>query len=179
MSRFIFDESDDLTFGSPQEMYEDYKKKKIKGVLDYQADILSEYVKDEYFNCSNVALELPTGSGKTLVGLLIAEYRRRKFNEKVVYVCPNNQLVNQVVTQAKEEYDIPVVEFTGRQLDYSQEDISNYIDCSKIAITNYSSIFNVNSFFSEADIIIFDDAHSAEGYIAKNWTVTVDRYDDS
>lgn len=179
MSRFIFDESDDLTFGSPQEMYEDYKKKNIKGVLDYQADILSEYVKDEYFNYSNVALELPTGSGKTLVGLLIAEYRRRKFNEKVVYVCPNNQLVNQVVMQANEEYDIPVVEFTGRQSDYSQEDISNYIDCSKIAITNYSSIFNVNSFFSEADVIIFDDAHSAEGYIAKNWTVTVDRFDDS
>ena len=179
MARFIFDESEDLTFNSPQEMYEDYKKKKIKGVLDYQAEMLTEYIKDEFFNYSDVALELPTGSGKTLVGLLIAEYRRRKLKEKVVYVCPNNQLVNQVVKQANEDYDIPVVAFTGKRSNYSQDAISSYFDCSKIAVTNYSSIFNINSFFCEADVIIFDDAHSAEGYIANNWTLTINRKDDS
>lgn len=179
MARFSFTSGDDLTFGSPQEMYEDYKKKKIKGVLDYQAEVLTEYIKKEYFDFHDVALELPTGSGKTLVGLLIGEYRRRKLNEKIVYVCPNNQLVNQVVMQATDDYDIPVVGFTGSQFEFSQEQVSSYYDCSKIAVTNYSSIFNSNSFFKNADIIIFDDAHSAEGYIAKNWTLTVNRIDDS
>ncbi len=29
--------------------------------------------------------------------------------------------------------------------------------------------------FSDADIIIFDDAHSGESYVASNWTVTIDR----
>jgi len=39
-----------------------------------------------------LALELPTGSGKTLVGLLIGEYRRRKNKEKVVFLCPNQSI---------------------------------------------------------------------------------------
>lgn len=179
MSRFIFEDNDEVVFNSPQEMYEDYKKKKIKGVLDYQSEVLSQYIEEKYLSSSNVALELPTGSGKTLVGLLIAEYRRRKFNERVVYVCPNNQLVNQVVKQANEEYDIPAMAFTGSRSKYSQSMISSYSDCNQIAVTNYSSIFNINSFFKDADIIIFDDAHSAEGYIAENWTVKVDREKDS
>ncbi len=52
-------------------------------------------------NFKDVALQLPTGSGKTLVGLLIGEWRRRKFKDKVVYLCPNKQLVHQAVSQAK------------------------------------------------------------------------------
>ncbi|EKZ0151353.1 hypothetical protein QUP01_002692, partial [Enterococcus faecalis] len=40
---FVFEDEDEVIFSSPQEMYEDYKKKKIKGVLDYQTDILTEY----------------------------------------------------------------------------------------------------------------------------------------
>ena len=44
-----------------------------------------------------------------------------------------------------------------------------------IAVAPYSSLFNSNPFFSDADIIIFDDAHSGESYVASNWTVTIDR----
>jgi superfamily II DNA or RNA helicase len=51
-------------------------------------------------NEPDVALHLPTGSGKTLVGLLIAEWLRRKNHERVVYLCPTRQLVNQVAEQA-------------------------------------------------------------------------------
>jgi hypothetical protein len=40
---------------------------------------------------------LPTGSGKTLVGLLIGEWLRRKNKERVVFLCPTRQLVNQVI----------------------------------------------------------------------------------
>jgi len=38
----------------------------------------------EAVHLTDVALQLPTGSGKTLVGLLIAEWRRRKYGERVV-----------------------------------------------------------------------------------------------
>jgi replicative superfamily II helicase len=61
----------------------------------------------------DVALQLPTGSGKTLVGLLIAEWRRRKNQERVVYLCTTRQLVNQVVEQAEEKYGLTVRGFTG------------------------------------------------------------------
>ena len=54
----------------------------------------------------DVALQLPTGSGKTLVGLLTAEWRRRRNQERVVYLCTTRQLVNQVVEQAEEKYGL-------------------------------------------------------------------------
>ena len=174
MRRFTFSDEDPVEFNSPQELYKDYKKKKISGILDFQSDILDKYLETGYKE-NNVAIELPTGSGKTLVGLLLAEYRRIKENEKVVYVCPNNQLVYQVVDKAENEYGIPAIAFTGRQADYPSIDRNDYITSKKIAVTNYSSIFNTNSFFKDADVLIFDDAHSAENYISSNWTVNIDR----
>ena len=95
-------------------MYRDYKKRTINGTLDYQSKMIDLYM-DKAFNKSDVALELPTGSGKTLIGLLIGEYRRRKNKEKVVYLCPNNQLVNQVVEKANLVYGFKVFGFTGAE----------------------------------------------------------------
>jgi superfamily II DNA or RNA helicase len=45
---------------------------------------------------TDLALELPTGTGKTLVGLLIAEWRRQTGNERVLYLCATRQLAHQV-----------------------------------------------------------------------------------
>lgn len=178
MGRFSFSSREEIEFTSPQEMYSDYKKKTIKGILDYQSDVIDTYMKSGYKK-RDVAIELPTGSGKTLVGLLLAEYRRRKGKEKVVYVCPTNQLVNQVVEKSIHEYGIDVVGFTGSQHQYDSQDISLYRSARKIAVTNYSSIFNTNSFFDDADVIIFDDAHSAENYIASNWSLSIKKHENT
>ena len=124
---------------------------------------------------SDVAIELPTGTGKTLIGLLIGEYRRRKFHERVVYVCPTKQLVYQTATYAIEKYGIKVVAFTGSKTEYVVEDKMKFTSGQAMAITNYSSIFNTNSFFEGTDVLIFDDAHSGEGYISANWTVELHR----
>lgn len=164
------------SFENPIEMYQDNKKKKINGPLDYQSKMIKQYMEDG-LDKNDVAIELPTGAGKTLIGLLIAEFRRRKFKEKVVYVCPNKQLVNQVVEKANNFYGIKVYGFTGSQISYEIEAINAYERNTAVAVTNYSSIFNVNSFFKEADILIFDDAHGAESYIAKNWSVDISRKD--
>lgn len=58
---------EDFSYFSPQEMYQDNKFKKIMGPLDYQAAMLNLYI--ENADKKTVALELPIGSGKTLVGL--------------------------------------------------------------------------------------------------------------
>lgn len=118
------------------------------------------------------------GTGKTLIGLLIGEFRRRKYNEKVIYLCPNNQLVNQTLDYSRNNYGIKAVGFTGSARDYDPKDKTIYLTGKGIAITNYSSLFNTNSFFQDPDIIIFDDAHSGENYISSNWTVTIDRFKD-
>lgn len=161
-------------FDTPIEMYQDNKKKKINGPLDYQSKMINQYMSDG-FDKQDVAIELPTGAGKTLVGLLIAEFRRRKYKEKVVYVCPNNQLVKQVVKKANELYGIRAVDFTGSRRDYDPESESAYERASAVAVTNYSSLFNTNTFFDNAEIIIFDDAHGAESYIVSNWSLELSR----
>lgn len=120
MSRFKFEEETTINYFSPQEMYIDYKKKKIKGIINYQSEMIDKYMNEGFYK-KDVALELPTGSGKTLVGLLIGEFRRITEGERVVYVCPNNQLVNQVVDKAINEYGIDAVGFTGPKENYGSE----------------------------------------------------------
>lgn len=174
MSKFRLNKSEVNNFNTPQEMYDDYKNKKIEGIYDYQSKMIDLYMKNADTE-SDIALELPTGTGKTLVGLLISEFRRRKYNEKVIYLCPNNQLVNQVLEYSTEYYGIKAVGFTGSAKEYNPKDKSRYLTGKAIAITNYSSLFNTNPFFQDPDIIVFDDAHSGESYISSNWTVTIDR----
>jgi len=46
-------------------------------------------------------------------------------------------------------------------------------------VATYSSLFNTDPYFIDADILIFDDAHSGENYVAANWTVDISRNVDS
>lgn len=117
---------------------------KIMGPLDYQAAMLDLYIKN--VDKKTVALELPTGSGKTLVGLLIGEYRRRKNKEKVLFLCPTNQLVHQVVEQSNLKYGLKAIAFCGKQKDYLPKDKSSYLMAEAIGVTTYSSFFALHSF---------------------------------
>jgi hypothetical protein len=159
---------------SPEKLFLDLPRRKIPGVLPHQQEIMRTYASlspDE----PDVALQLPTGSGKTLVGLLIAEWRRRKFNEKVVYLAPTKQLVNQVVEQAEEKYGLTVHGFVGSNKDYDPKARANYKSGASIAVTTYSSLFNSSPFFDDADVIILDDVHTAENYISALWSVRIER----
>lgn len=163
---------------SPDILFRELPRRKIPDVLPHQQSMMQHYVA-EAESKEDVALQLPTGSGKTLVGLLIGEWRRRKNGEKVVYLCPTKQLVHQVVSQAEQKYGLSVVGFTGSKQDYSTVDVTKYNQGDGVAITTYSSLFNTNPFFSDADVIIVDDAHAAENYVAKLWTISIDRFVDS
>jgi replicative superfamily II helicase len=158
---------------TPEALFRDIKNKQSKGLLSHQADILRKYCQPENLNLPDVALELPTGSGKTVVGLLIGEWRRSRFKEKVVYLCPTIQLVNQVVEQSLTIFGIKANAFTGKKAEYSPTIKAEYTNSETIAITTYSSLFNTNTFFNNADIIILDDAHAAENYIAKYWSISI------
>jgi len=162
---------------NPEALFRDLRTRKVAGLLAHQADILREYMQNAVSE-PDVAFELPTGSGKTLVGLLLGEWRRRHFEERVVYLCPTNQLVHQVADQAINKYGIQVTPFTGSKNDYSQTAKSQYLNCETVAITSYSALFNVNPFFNNPDFIILDDVHSVENYIASYWSLKIERYND-
>ena len=156
---------------TPEQLFLDLRNRKIAGLLAHQADLLREYDRNAV-DLSDVALQLPTGSGKTLVGLLIAEWRRQR-KEKVVFLCPTKQLVNQVVAQGK-NYGIKTIPFTGPKRDYKPASKTAYLTGAKVAVATYSALFNTNPFFDEAETLIFDDAHAAENYVAKFWSLSID-----
>ncbi|MBV4513295.1 MULTISPECIES: DEAD/DEAH box helicase [Pseudomonas] len=162
---------------SPDRLFRDLPRRKHPSLYDHQGQILRTYVSDAV-NVSDVALQLPTGSGKTLVGLLLAEWRRRRFKERVVYLCPTRQLVNQVVEEASTKYGLTVEAFTGQVKRYTPEAKAAYLSGQRVAVTTYNSLFNVNPFFEAPDIIIIDDAHAAENYIASQWTMRIQRSED-
>lgn len=157
---------------TPAKLFQTLTRRKLPDVMTHQRDMLMAYG-NEMVDETDVALQLPTGSGKTLVGLLIAEWRRRKFKERVVYLCPTRQLVKQTVDQAQNLYGIDAVGFTNSKHNYPASVKSDYTTGSKVAVTTYSSLFNVNPFFISPDVVIIDDAHAAENYIAKMWSLEI------
>lgn len=159
---------------SPDKMFRDLSRRKIPDVLPHQAEIMQAYAKLAP-DVPDVAMQLPTGSGKTLVGLLTGEWRRRKYRERVLYLCPTRQLVHQVAHQAEERYGLSVAAFVGAQKNYSPALKTDYQQADRLAVTTYSGLFNTNPYFTDPDIIILDDAHAAENYVANHWTLRVAR----
>jgi hypothetical protein len=158
----------------PEALFRDLRKKTVPGLLSHQADLLRSYLA-VHTQHSDIALQLPTGSGKTLVGLLIAEWRRRKYGERAVYLCPTRQLVNQVAQQASGKYGIDVQPFTGSRVHYDPKASADWMAAEAVAVTTYSSLFNTNPFFAEPNLIILDDAHSAENYVSAFWSLLIER----
>ncbi len=157
----------------PEALFRDLRGRspEIKHLWSHQADLLREYHKNN-LKIKDVAIELPTGAGKTLVGLLVAEFRRQNYKERVAYVCPTRQLARQVGAQAL-KYGIKAHVFVGKQRDYPPKEFSEYQESKALAITTYSSIFNSNPRIRDAQALILDDAHASENYIASMWSVEI------
>lgn len=163
---------------SPDRLFLDLPKRRHPSLFDHQGQMLRNYAAKALM-ATDVALQLPTGSGKTLVGLLLAEWRRRKFGEKVVYLCPTVQLVNQVAEEAATKYGLSIQPFSGPIKEYAPAAKAAYDDGERVAVTTYSSLFNTNPFFEDPEIVIVDDAHAAENYIASMWTLSMSRLDQN
>ncbi|WP_435579544.1 DEAD/DEAH box helicase [Gilvibacter sp.] len=157
-----------------ESLFRDLSTSGVESLYAHQADVLRIY-ESKASSEKDVAIELPTGSGKTLIGLLIAEFKRRQSKSKVVYLCPTRQLVHQVVEMANKNYGINAISFVGSKKEYPKSDKTKYNNAEAIAVTTYSSLFNVNPFFYDPEFIIIDDAHASENYISTNWSLRVVR----
>src|SRR3979411_1673142 len=138
---------------SPDKILLELPRRKIPSVLLHQGQMMQKYVVEAQ-SATDVALQLPTGSGKTLVGLLIGEWLRRKNNERVVFLCPTRQLVNQVVTQAEKKYGLSVHGFTGSKYNFDAAAKADYQTARRIAVTTYSGLFNISPFFDTPNVVI-------------------------
>jgi hypothetical protein len=137
-----------------------------------QADVLRIYA-DSHLKDPDVALELPTGSGKTLVGLLIAEWRRLQLGERTAFVCPTNQLARQVHGKSM-GYGLETVLLVGSSEGWDPVDQTRFDRGEAVAITNYNHIFNRTPRI-EPQTLVLDDAHTAESPVANRWSLRIDR----
>ena len=135
-----------------------------------QQDVLREYTAIAT-KTSDVAFELPTGTGKTTVGLLIAEWRRRS-TDKVAYLCLNNQLAGQVIAEAS-KLGVPVADVRGDKHSRDQAEVGKFLTGGAVAVSTYSNLFNINPVIKDCGLVVFDDAHGGEDYAADLWTVKV------
>ena len=161
---------------SPELLFNDLKgrSKHIQHPWAHQADLLRSYMKEH--KRKDIALELPTGAGKTLVGFLIAEWRRLFYGDRVLYLCPTRQLAFQAAARGK-EYGIKAGVLVGKKADYDAETLAAYQASKAVIVSTYSSIFNVAPGLTDPQVIMLDDAHAAENYVAKMWSIPVSRSD--
>lgn len=145
---------------------------RLDNLWSEQADVLRTYA-SEHAGDPDVALELPTGSGKTLVGLLVAEWRRLKLDERTAFVCPTNQLARQVFSKSL-GYGIDPVLLIGSSEEWNPADQTRFDRAEALAITNYNHIFNRTPRI-EAQTLVLDDAHTAEGPVANRWSLRFTR----
>ena len=154
---------------SPRSLFRDLPRDPdVPFLWGHQDRILEGY--EAHVDVSDLALELPTGTGKTLIGLLIAEWRRRSEGERVLYLCPTRQLAHQVGALA-DRYGIDVA--VSLRPDYAGLD--RWQNGDVLAVSTYSALFNYRPRFTAPQALVLDDAHAAEGYVAGHWTVSVDR----
>ncbi len=176
MSLFKIPLGRESTVETPALLFLDLKRDPaIKFLWGHQEKVLDAY-HGAHLDAKDVAIELPTGTGKTLVGLMIGEYRRRSKTERVVFLCPTKQLAAQVHRQA-EKYGVPACLLIGAQSFYDEGSFYRYQRGQAIAISTYSGLFNINPRLSDPHIVICDDAHSAEGFVSDMWTLRITRGD--
>lgn len=131
-----------VSYSSPEELFNKLPNRaQSHGYLRQpQADVLREYQKQ--VRNVDMALELPTGTGKTAVGLLIAEWKRRQTGGQAAFLTVTNQLARQVMREA-ERLGIEYADLTGTKDTRDPAAVGRYKTGNAVAISTYANLFNV------------------------------------
>ncbi len=167
-------------FDTPEEMYLSptmpRSNEAVPGLWLHQGDVIRAY-STEYTQTDDLALELPTGTGKTLPGLLIGEWVRRKAEGPVLYATPTTQLAKQVAKTAKRE-GVPMALLMGKHDTWDPVDETAVEAGEVVGITTYSSIFNSRPYLPTPRLLILDDAHAGEQFVGHKHGVDIRRSKD-
>lgn len=146
---------------------------KEKGRYQYPRDVQSK-VWEQWNNRkaeSNLVIKMNTGSGKTVVGLLILKSCMNEGKGPVVYIAPDNYLIEQVVQEARSLG-------LSATTDYNSH---GFLQGKEILVTNIHTLINGRSAFGVGDdgikirigSLIIDDAHACLDTIEEQYTVTL------
>lgn len=161
----------------PEEIINRHRKPEyFNDLFSNQKEILNSWYENR--SKRDTVIKLHTGGGKTLVGLLIAQSTMSELEKPVLYLTPNNQLVQQTISMA-EDFGIPTVTYQkGKPLD------SEFINGKSIMVASYQALFNGRSKFGvtgsgvgvpqEIGGIILDDAHTSFPTLRESFTLGID-----
>lgn len=157
----------------PIEIYDRLDRASDKGPLrPAQAAVLEDW-HDNRRTQKDIILKLNTGQGKTLTGLLMLQSKMNENEGPSLYLCPNNLLVGQTVTQAK-QFGINCVTPDG---DLPIE----FLDGKSILVTSIHKLFNGLSKFKldqqsiSVSNIVIDDAHACIDSIKDSYTIKLSK----
>lgn len=143
----------------------------------YPRDVQSEVWKKwfDIRNEKNVILKMNTGSGKTVVGLIMLQSCLNEEKGPAIYVVPDNYLVKQVIDEAN-KLGISVTE---------DKDDYNYSNSKAILVTSIQTIVNGHSYFGMREgrnypigSIIIDDVHACMDKIIGQFMIKIDAKTD-
>ena len=163
----------------PRQLFQTLERgKQLEYLRDVQGDVLDEWY--ERRNERDLVIKMNTGSGKTLVGLLLLWSTLREGRGPALYLCPDRHLVSQV----KREADNLGI----RHADFEPDNRfpAEYHDSTAILITTVHRLFNGLSVFRVADrpdpvkagIVLVDDAHACMTLVREQFTARFPRTSD-
>ena len=149
-----------------------HKDSRYQYPRDVQSQVLARW--HEKRDDKNIVLKMNTGSGKTVVGLLILKSSLNEKKAPAVYVVPDNFLAQQVEEEAK-LLGIPTT---------TNEKSVNFIRgkeiliCNMHKLVNGRSVFGVNEKKIDIGTIIIDDAHACIDTVESQFTIKIPNDND-
>lgn len=141
------------------------------GLRPSQEFVLRSFI-ESHQETADLGIELPTGEGKTLIGLLLADWALDQ-GMSVAYLTGNKHLAQQVRDQSLLFHDLKAHIFEGRN--YPGSALDDYHQAQAIGVMNYWVYFNSHPVVNPADFIVLDDAHMAEQSLSGLFTVRIPR----
>ncbi len=121
-------------------------------------------------NERDLVLKLATGAGKTTTGLLMLYSHMRETRRPCLFLCPTNQLVDQVAEESK-RCGVPAVTVTGGAGEIPPEALMG----EAVLITSVQNVFQARAgHFKKAAFyaILIDDAHAAIDIVRQKFRLT-------
>lgn len=139
-----------------------------------QRAVLSAYARG-FTEKTDVGIELPTGAGKSLIALLLAEAWRRE-GKRAVVLTANKMLASQMEAHGQ-FLGVPVSRLEGSRDDIPSPSVRVINRSRAIGVMNYWVYFNQNPVVDVADLIVLDDVHLADGALQSLFSVEITRWD--
>lgn len=160
---------------NPREIFMSLPNRKYDYPRDVQTEVWTQWM--EKREEKDIIIKMNTGSGKTIVGLIILMSCIREDKKPAMYVVPNKFLMKQVIKEA-ESLGIPVTE--------NSDDIG-FITGEKILITNIYKLVNGKTVFGKRSngnnlkigSILIDDVHACINDIESQYTIEIANGEDT